>query len=116
MKLKPIAGIIDHAVWTIVVPKGGRYDVWLHWACDNGTAGNSFLLQIADTRVTGKVPGTGTWDDYKHDKFGQVDLAPGRHKLFFRAEGEIKNCLLDLREVRLVPSSRKAPPQISAAR
>lgn len=51
MKLKPIAGIIDHAVWTIVVPKGGRYDVWLHWACDNGTAGNSFLLQIADTRV-----------------------------------------------------------------
>ena len=106
----------DHAVWTMDVPKAGKYDVWLHWACDNGTAGNSFLLQMEDTKLTGKVRGTGTWDDYKHDKFGQLDLPAGRHKLFFRAEGELKNCLLDLREVRLVPSSRKGPPQFSAGR
>ena len=65
--------------------------------------------------LIGKVPGTGTWDNYQHDKVGQLDLSPGRHKLFFRSEGDIRNYLLDLREIRLVPSSRKTSPQFSSA-
>jgi len=105
----------DQVVWTMEVPKPEKYDVWLDWSCDNGTAGNSFRLQIEDAKVVGKVPGTGTWDNYKHDKFGQLDLPPGRHKLSFCSEGDIRNYLLDLREIRLVPSSRKAPPQFSSA-
>jgi putative membrane-bound dehydrogenase-like protein len=105
----------DHVVWTLDVTKGEKYDVWLVWSCDDGTAGNSFRLQIEEATVIGKVPGTGTWDQYKHDKFGQMELPAGRHKLFFRSEGSIKNYLIDLREVRLVPSSRKTAPQFSSS-
>ena len=109
------SSVNDQAVWTIEVPKSEKYDVWLDWSCDNAAAGNSFRLQVEDAKVVGKIPGTGTWGDYKHDKFGQLDLPPGRHKLSFRSEGEIKNYLIDLREVRLVPNSRKAPPQFGSA-
>ena len=106
----------DRAVWTFKVTEGKKYEVWLDWACATETAGNSFQIQVEDTRLIDKVPGTGTWDNYKHDTFGQLELAPGQHRLSFRAEGEIRNCLMDLREVRLVPSSRKAPPQFSSGR
>jgi hypothetical protein len=109
------SSVNDRAVWTLDIPKAEKYDIWLDWSCDNATAGNSFRLQIEDLKVIGKVPGTGTWDSYKHDKFGQLELPAGRHKLSFSSEGDIKNYLLDLREVRLVPSSRKSLPQFSSA-
>jgi putative heme-binding domain-containing protein len=104
----------DRVTWTVDVPKNEKYDVWLVWSCDDGAAGNSFRLQIEESKVIGKVPGTGTWDNYKHEKFGQLELSPGKHKISLRPEGEIKNYLLDLREIRLVPSSRKSPPQFSS--
>ena len=109
------SSVNDRAVWTLDVPKAEKYDVWLEWSCDNQSAGNAFRLQIEGVKVLGKVPGTGAWDNYKHDKFCQFDLPAGRHKLSLQSEGEIKNYLLDLREIRLVPSSRKAPPRFSSA-
>ncbi|MBI3467974.1 MAG: c-type cytochrome, partial [Planctomycetes bacterium] len=35
----------DHAVWSLEAPKAGKYEVWLHWACDDRTAGNAFLIE-----------------------------------------------------------------------
>ena len=89
--------------------------MWLDWACDRGVAGNVFRLQLEDQKLTGRAPGTGTWDLYRHDKFGRLELPPpGRHKLTFDAEGPIRNCLLDLREVQLVPADRPRPPRFDA--
>jgi len=49
------------------------------------------------------VLGTGTWDDYRQQKFGQLQLAPG-DRLEFRSADAISNALLDLRTVMLVPA------------
>ena len=35
----------DRAVWTVAVPSSGRYEVWLNFACDNGSAGNTFVIE-----------------------------------------------------------------------
>ena len=67
-------------LWSIDVPRGGTYEVWLEWACDDGTAGNPFLIQVGTQKLAGKVPGTGTWDSYRRAKFGQLELEPGNYR------------------------------------
>jgi putative membrane-bound dehydrogenase-like protein len=95
----------DRAVWSLEVTKAGKYIVSLDYACDDGSAGNTYVLEMGGHRLTGKVAGTGTWDAYRRATVGEVTLSAGRHQAVFRAEGKIRGALIDLREVRLVPAS-----------
>jgi len=91
--------------WRFEVRQGGTFDVLLDWACQNSSAGNHFHVVLDDhVVVQGEVPGTGTWDDYRQQTFGQIQLDPGSHRLEFRAAGEIKSALIDLRTVTLAPA------------
>ena len=56
--------------------------------------------------ASGTVTGTGGWDQYRKQKFGQVQFDPGAHRLEFRSAGEIKNALIDLRTVILLPAKQ----------
>ena len=80
----------DRAVWTVEVPKAGRYEVWLDYACDNGTAGNAFVIESGRERLTGKVAGTGSWDKYKQAQVGTLALEAGEHSAddALRRQGE----------------------------
>lgn len=89
--------------WSIDVPHGAPYEVWLEWACQDGTAGKPFLIQAGLQKFTGKVPGTGTWDDYRRAKFGRLQLQPGSCRFGMRSDGPISGALIDLRAIRLVP-------------
>jgi putative heme-binding domain-containing protein len=97
----------DHAVWTVLIPEAGQYSVRLTWACADDSAGNGFVIQVGPARVTGTVQGTGTWDDYKTSRIGEVKLPAGKHTVTFRSAGKIKGALIDLKELRLAPVSRK---------
>jgi putative membrane-bound dehydrogenase-like protein len=93
----------DHAVWSLEVKKPGKYVVVVQYACDDGSAGNTFVLDIGGQRLAGKVPGTGNWDTYKRMRPGEITLTAGRHQATFRPAGRIQGALIDLREVELVP-------------
>ncbi|MCS7047385.1 MAG: c-type cytochrome, partial [Gemmataceae bacterium] len=92
----------DQAVWTLETAKAARYEVWIDYACE--TPGNQFALQIGSARLTHKVAGTASWDLYRQTKIGVVRLAAGRHDAILRPEGVIHGALLDLKEIRLVPT------------
>ena len=92
----------DQAVWTVEVPQAGKYAVWFDYACDNGTAGNVFLLQAGADKLTGKVAGTGTWDNYRQARVGEIMLLAGRQQIILRAGGPIGGELIDLRVIQLV--------------
>lgn len=96
----------DRAVWTVAVPKAGRYEVWLDYACDNSAAGNTFVIQSGDAKLTGKVAGTGTWDVYKSVQAGTLALGAGERSVTMRSEGMIRGALIDLRMIRLVPTEK----------
>ncbi len=102
------------AVWTVEVPAAGAYDVWLQWACHDNEAGDPFRFQIGDAVVTDKVPGTGTWDIYRAQKFGRVELPAGRTRAVFQAEPPLRGYLVDLLEIRLVPAGTKPAPTFPA--
>ena len=81
-----------------------RYRVALDYACHNDAAGNALEIEVNGSRLTHKVAGTGTWDDYRTQNVGEVDLPAGEHELVIRSSGKIREALMDLREVRLAPT------------
>ena len=90
-------------VWTIEITREGPYEVWLNWACENDAAGNRFFVRAGEAEVFGRVAGTGTSADFLQMQFGQVDLAPGTHRLEFGSFKTLTGRLIGLREIRLVP-------------
>jgi putative membrane-bound dehydrogenase-like protein len=100
-------GADDYVVWTVDVEKETSFEVWLDWACDDGVAGNSYVLEGARPALGGKVAGSGGWDTYRQVKIGTVTLPAGIRRLTFRPDGPPRVALLDLRGIHLVPSGQK---------
>ncbi len=93
----------DVAIWTVVLPKAGKYEVWFDWACANDSAGNFFVLESDAGKLHSKVAGTGAWDIYKHAKIGTLQIPAGEQRISMRSEGKIAGALIDLKSIRLVP-------------
>jgi len=93
----------DQAVWTVQVPRAGKYAVWLDWSCAADTAGNAFALTAGKERLSAKVQSTGTWDDYRQARVGEIALAVGEQQVVFRSAGRIQGALIDLKGMKLVP-------------
>jgi putative heme-binding domain-containing protein len=94
--------------WSFDVRQAGDFEIHVDWACQDSSAGNRFRILVDDEVVVqAEVPGTGTWDQYRQQKFAKVRLDPGGHVLIFRSDGEIKHALIDLRTVILVPATEE---------
>jgi putative heme-binding domain-containing protein len=96
------SNVADQATWRVRVPKAGAYRVVLDYACDDGNAGNTFVVEATGAAVTYKVGGTGTWDDYREATIGTLPLPAGEVTVVARPSGEPKSAILDLRTVKLV--------------
>ena len=98
----------DHVAWTVELPKAGRYELRLEWACEERSAGKTWLLQTGTAELKGKVESTGTWDDYKTAKVGEVLLSAGSQRLTMRSVSKLyANPLMDLKSLKLVPVMEK---------
>jgi putative heme-binding domain-containing protein len=94
----------DSASWTVDVPAEGKFKVLLDYACANGAAGNTFAIDIAGKTLTGKISGTGTWDNYSEVELATVSLPAGERTINFRSiDLPAGKSLLDLRTIRLKP-------------
>lgn len=93
----------DTAVWTVNLPKAGKYRVSLDYACDNGTAGNRYRLEAAGQVLTGEIDGSGTWDNYRSATIGTLELPVGEFEVTLRSDGPMRSYLMDLRGIVLRP-------------
>jgi putative membrane-bound dehydrogenase-like protein len=93
----------DYAVWQIEVPRSGHWTVEFEYACDNGTAGNLLRLSTGTRMLTARVPGSGTWNDYRHWTAGTIDLHRGTRQLIVSAPEVPSSALIDLKSIRLIP-------------
>lgn len=96
----------DRAVWTMDVPKSGKYDVYLEYACPPGVAGNQMQLEVVGQRLIWSVAATGSWDVYQSRKIGTINVPSGKTQLTVRSDGKINKALLDLKTVRLRVASQ----------
>jgi putative heme-binding domain-containing protein len=98
----------DKAVWNVELPKAGRYQMLLNYACLDGDAGNTWLLEAGDpkaggTQLTGVVAATGSLDRYQEVDGGVIELPAGSLQITLRSSGPVKGNLLQLGGVLLKP-------------
>ena len=97
----------DYVLWNVELAEGTEFDVWLDWACDDSSSGNSFVLESGDQRITGIAESTITWANYLQKKIGTIRLPSGVQRFTLRPGPEgIRGALLDLRAIYLVPAGQ----------
>jgi putative membrane-bound dehydrogenase-like protein len=93
----------DVAAWEIDVARPGRYAVELDYACHATAAGNRYEVILGESRLTGTVASTGTWESYRRLTIGNVSLPTGRVRVIMKPDGPVKSAMIDLRSIRLIP-------------
>lgn len=97
------------AAWTAQVDQAGEYEVWLVMACQPGSAGDEFVVEVGEQRLRGTVASTGSWEDFEPRAVGTATLGAGKVTVKVRAanpQGRLKHALMNLQEVRLTPVKR----------
>lgn len=101
-------GAKDHAAWRVVLPAAGEFDVYIDFACDDGSAGNAIAFDGGEPTIRSKVISTGGWANYRLMRLGTFKLPIGESKLVLRPDADaVKGALIDLRTVLLVPKGQK---------
>lgn len=105
----------DRVEWNVLIEKSGEYDVHLEWSVSDEEAGKPFVLVAGGKELKNKVAKTGSWETFKSIKIGSIQLSAGQQSMIFKPDSEFaEGALLDLREVKLVPSRTKASGQKSS--
>ncbi len=103
----------DSATWKVNLPQSGPYDIYIDAACATAAAGNRFRIHGLSESLTESVVSTGGWDRYRQKLLGTSMLNAGVNVVSMRPADPVKQALIDLRELRLVPSGK--PPKFAAA-
>jgi hypothetical protein len=100
----------DSAVWTVDVPRSGRYAVTINWACDDSSAKNEFEINVDGAALDRKVTSTGAWDAYREMKIGEIPIEAGVSTVTIKARSGIApgTFLFDLKQVQLQPIAAKS--------
>jgi len=94
----------DRAQWTLVLDRPGTYRVEWDYSVSPEAAGNGWQLEVGGKAVlSGTVTSSGSWETFKTESLGTVDLPAADNHVVVRSKGPVKEALLDLRAVRFVP-------------
>ena len=91
----------DTVVWTIHVPRPGRYTVSWTWACDGTSAGNTCVIEAAGKSLRHKVTATSSWDEYQSADLGELELPAGEVRLTIKPASRPLPALADVKSVTL---------------
>jgi hypothetical protein len=84
--------------------KPGKYAVELNYSCDAKSAGGEYELAAGDQKLTGTVASTGSADDLKSVKVGELSLdKPGDVTITVRPTKSVKGSVMNLKALKLTP-------------
>jgi alpha-L-fucosidase len=92
----------DWVSWDFVVERGGTFQVEITYACDKGTGGSEFVVEVAGQKLTGVVEETGSWTNFVTKPLGTVTLQPGRYTLAVRPLKKPGMAVMNLQRVKLL--------------
>ncbi len=93
----------DFVVWTLDVPRTGRYLVEIEWACDPQAAGHRVIVSSRGNSLSHKVTETAGWEDYRRAIIGAIELQAGIQPVQIKPGERPLPALMDLKSVRLIP-------------
>lgn len=97
----------DALRWTVKDAKAGAYKVNAVVSIPNEEQGSTFEVEIQGQKVTGKIPGTGSWTTYTTIELGEIQVSTGGTlTVNLRPTSFIKGHVMNLRSVVLTPVSK----------
>lgn len=93
----------DHAAWTVAVPRDGVYAVSLTYSCPGKVAGNEWVFEAGEEKLTGKVAGTASWEEFRSRDVGRLPLRAGLQRVVVRSDPGMRGPLFQLKAVLLTP-------------
>ncbi len=93
----------DVVVWTIEVPRPGKYSFSWTFACDATASGNRLLIDAAGKTLTHRVDKTRDWDDYQVQTIGALELPAGQVRVTLKPASRPLPALADVKRLVLTP-------------
>jgi hypothetical protein len=95
----------DWVSWELEMNQPGTYTVEMYMGCGAGSGGSHFTVEIADQKLSDKVPDTGSFHNFRLRNVGDVKIdKPGNYTLSVRASDKPGVAVMDLRSVTLTPT------------
>jgi putative heme-binding domain-containing protein len=98
----------DRAAWNVEVPKAGVYAVVLNYSCTDDAAGDGWLLEAGDKKLSGTIESTGSKDRYQEIEVGQIELQAGEQQITLHSAGPIHGNLMQFGGLLLKPLANAA--------
>jgi hypothetical protein len=77
----------------------------MYMGCGAGSGGSHFTVEVADQKLSDKVPDTGSFHNFRLRNVGAVKIdKPGKYTLSVRASDKPGVAVMDLRSVTLTPA------------
>jgi alpha-L-fucosidase len=94
----------DWLSWTFELERPGEYDLVVEWACDPGSAGAAFRVDVAGQAFDGAVLDTGGWSRFVRRGLGAVVFEEaGTHTVTLRPTAKPGPAVMNLRGLSLEP-------------
>jgi hypothetical protein len=95
----------DWAAWEFEVKTPGTFDVEVLVGCGNGHGGSDVNVVVGAQTLAFQVEETGGFQNFVPRKIGQVTIdKPGRQTLEIRPQKKPGGAVMDVRQVKLVPT------------
>lgn len=95
----------DWASWEFEIKTPGIFEMQILVGCGTGSGGSQVDFTVADQTLRFPVKETGGFQNFENTRLGPVVLkAPGRYTLTVKPQSKPGQAVMDLREVRLVPT------------
>jgi alpha-L-fucosidase len=65
----------DWVSWDVRVTKPGTFGATITYACDRGSGGSTYRVNVADQQLDGEIRETGSWTDFVTEDLGTIRLA-----------------------------------------
>ncbi|MBX3120199.1 MAG: alpha-L-fucosidase [Fimbriimonadaceae bacterium] len=96
----------DTVEWEFEVKSRGEYDVTVELACEPGSEGATYEVQIAGQNLKSTVKATKGWSDFVSVNLGRVAIVvPGKIKVVVKPLSKPGLGVMNLRALKLVPKS-----------
>ncbi len=94
----------DIAEWEFEVTKPGRYKVVVHHGCGGGNHGSEVEVRLDGQSLKFTTRDTGGFQSWQPVEPGEIEIRkPGKNRLVIDPVNKVKNAVLDVHKVELVP-------------
>ncbi len=101
----------DWAEWEFTITQPGEFVVEVWQGCGKAQGGSDVLVEVNNEKFEFVVAETGHFQIFLPRQIGRVHLArAGTYSLAVKPQRKQAGAVMDVREVRLIPVDRNAPP------